>query len=173
METTWKLDAAHSDLSFKVKHLMISNVKGAFTSFTAQVVGDDFENARISAKVETQSIHTNDEKRDQHLRSADFFDAENFPAMHFKNGKITKNHAGDYAVAGELEIKGVTKPIQLEVENIGKAKDPWGNEKLALSLQGVINRKEFGLNWNAALEAGGVLVGEDIKLSADVQFVKE
>ena len=93
--------------------------------------------------------------------------------MHFKNGKITKNHAGDYAVAGELEIKGVTKPIQLEVENIGKAKDPWGNEKLALSLQGVINRKEFGLNWNAALEAGGVLVGEDIKLSADVQFVKE
>lgn len=173
--TNWVLDPTHSEVNFKVKHLMIANVKGAFQKFNASIeaVGTDFANARVQATLDASSIFTNEENRDKHLRSADFFDVEKHPHLQF-NGTEMKHVSGDdYTLTGDLTIKGITKPVTLEVEFGGRNTDPWGNEKLAFALNGRINRKDWGLNWNAALETGGVLVSDEVRLSAELQFAKQ
>lgn len=177
METTkkvvWTLDPTHSEVTFKVKHLMISNVKGEFKNFTATVDGEDFEKAKIGASIESASIDTNNADRDGHLKSADFFDVENYANLTFESTSLKKTDDYEYKLTGLLTIKGVSKEVTLDVEFGGVNKDPWGNEKAGFSLEGKINRKDWGLNWNTALETGGVLVSDEVKLQAEVQFVKQ
>ena len=170
--TIWNLDPTHSELTFKVKHLMISNVKGSFTKFNAKIEGDDFETSKITATVDATSVFTNSADRDGHLKSADFFEVETYPELKFESTSITKTDDGEYTLTGDLTIKGITKSVELDVEFGGFMKDPYGNEKSGFSFEGKINRKDFGLNWNAALETGGVLVSDEVKIAAEVQFVK-
>lgn len=168
MSTTWNLDPAHSEITFKVKHMMISNVKGRFNNFTANMTSSDdqFKNVEATADIDIDSIDTNSTDRDNHLKSADFFDAENNPKIHFEANSLN----GD--VEAYMTIRGVKKPIKLDVDFGGVQKDPWGNEKAGFTFEGKISRKDFGLNWNTALEAGGVMVGDEVKISGDLQFVK-
>ncbi|RKS03187.1 YceI family protein [Flavobacterium sp. 102] len=174
-KTTWAIDPTHSEIGFKVKHMMFTNVSGKFNLFDADIENEEenFETAAINFSAEVNSINTGNDDRDNHLRSADFFDVENFGKLTFKSTSVKKVNEGEYKISGDLTIKDVTKSITLDTEYSGLMKDPWGNTKIGLSLNGKINRKEFGLTWNAALETGGVLVGEDIKLNAEVQFVKQ
>ncbi len=173
METTWQLDPTHSELGFKVKHLMISNIKGEFRNFSAEIDGEDFSKAAISATIDTSSIFTNEDNRDAHLKNADFFDVDNHKEMTFKGNSYTKIDDENYELTGMLSIKGISKEIKLAVEYGGTSKDPWGNEKMGFSINGKINRNDYGLNFNAALETGGFLLGEEVKISADLQFVKK
>lgn len=172
METTnWSLDPAHSEVQFKVKHLMITNVTGSFQVIKASAVADEnFTNAKVSFTADSASVTTGNEQRDGHLKGADFFDAEKFPALNFES---TNYNAKEGKINGNLTIKGITKPVSLEVEFNGTNKDPWGNLKAGFSLHGKINRKDWGLNWNAPIEAGGVLVSEEVKINAEIQFVKQ
>lgn len=174
-KATWAIDPTHSEIGFKVKHMMFTNVSGKFNQFEATIENEDdaFETSAISFSTDVNSVDTNNADRDNHLRSADFFDVDNFAKLNFKSTAVKKVNEGVYQIDGDLTIKDVTKNISLEAEYSGLMKDPWGNTKIGLSLNGKINRKEFGLTWNAALETGGVLVGEDIKLAAEVQFVKQ
>ena len=169
MATKWLLDPTHSEITFKVKHLMISNVKGEFTTFNTEIDAEDdtFANAKVSAFVDTDSIFTNNADRDAHLKSADFFNAEKYPAITFEAEALT----GD--VTGNLTINGVTKPVTLDVDFGGIGQDPWVNTKAGFSFEGKIKRSDFGLNWNATLEAGGVLVSDEVKIAGDLQFVKQ
>lgn len=169
--TTWTLDPNHSEITFKVKHLMISNVKGEFKKFDITVNGDDISKANIDVQIDTASITTNNDDRDTHLKSADFFEVDKYPSITYKATGFTAD-GDDFTVNGDLTIKDVTKPVSFKGEIGGSSKDPWGNEKVGYSVEGKINRKDFGLNWNAALETGGVLVSEDVKLYAELQFVK-
>ena len=172
-KTHWTIDQAHSEIHFKVKHMMITTVTGSFGSFKggAETDGDDFENANITFTAETGSINTNAPDRDAHLRSGDFFESEKYPQLSF-TGTTKKQSDDEYELTGTLTIKDASKPVTLKAEFGGVGKDPWGNTKAGFSISGKINRKEFGLNWNAALEAGGVLVSEDVKLLAEVQLLK-
>ena len=169
MATKWLLDPTHSEITFKVKHMMISNVKGEFRTFNAEIDSEDesFKNAEVSAFIDTDSIYTNNTDRDNHLKSADFFNAEANPKITFKTNSIN----GD--ITGELSINGVTKPINLDVGFGGVNVDPWGNTKAGFTFEGKIKRSDYGLNWNAALETGGVLVSDDVKIAGDLQFVKQ
>ena len=169
----WVLDPIHSELNFKVKHLMISNVKGEFKSFTAEIDNNDFENGSVKVNIETSSIFTNNTDRDNHLKSVDFFDVENHPAMNFESTNFVKVADDEFKLKGLLTIKGVSKEVFLDVEFGGTNKDPWGNVKAGFSFSGKINRKDWGLNWNAALETGGVLVSDEVKIGGEVQFVKQ
>ncbi|MBK9290467.1 MAG: YceI family protein [Bacteroidetes bacterium] len=173
-KTIWTIDPSHSEITFKVKHLMITNVKGEFRKFSGSVetIGDDFTSARAEVEIETASIFTNNDDRDNHLRSADFFDAANFPVIKFTSTSLQPASDGDYELKGTLSMHGVEKEISLKAEFGGINKDPWGRHKAGFSISGSINRKDWGLNWNAALETGGVLVGEEVKVFAEVQFVK-
>jgi polyisoprenoid-binding protein YceI len=171
--TKWVLDQSHSELNFKVKHLMISNVKGEFRKFEAEVDGEDFTSSPILVTIDASSIFTNDDTRDGHLRSADFFDTENHREITFRSTSFRKTDAENYKLAGQLTMKGVSNAVTLDVEFGGTNKDPWGNEKAAFSLSGIINRKDWGLNWNAALETGGVLVSDEVRISGDIQLVKK
>lgn len=175
--TKWVLDPAHSEVSFKVKHLMVTNVSGHFSSFsvTAETAdGNDFTNATIGFSADAASINTKNEQRDEHLRSADFFDAVNFPQITFKAVKLEKKDGdGDYELTGGLTIKGVTKSIKLNAEFGGVAKDPWGNTKAGFTVTGKFNRKDFGLTWNAALETGGVMVSDEVRINSEIQLVKQ
>ena len=173
METTWQLDPTHSELGFKVKHLMITNIKGEFRNFSAEIDGEDFSKAAISATIDTSSIFTNEDNRDAHLKNADFFDVDNHKEMTFKGSSYTKIDDENYELTVMLSIKGISKEIKLAVEYGGTSKDPWGNEKMGFSINGKINRNDYGLNFNAALETGGFLLGEEVKISADLQFVKK
>ena len=168
MATKWNLDSTHSEITFKVRHMMISNVKGAFNTFTAEVEAEDdtFKNAKVSATIQTDSIDTNNADRDTHLKSADFFNVEQNPTITFESDSLADD------VTGHLTINGVTKPVQLEVEFGGINQDPWGNTKAGFTFEGKIKRSDFGLNWNAALETGGVLVSDEVKISGELQFVK-
>lgn len=175
-KTKWALDPSHSEIAFKVKHLMITNVKGVFKDFSASVTttGGDFTTSEIEFSLNPASVDTGAADRDNHLRSADFFDVEKYGRLSFSGKKAEKaNGDGNYLLHGDLTIKDVTKPVKLNVEFAGVAKDPWGNEKAGYTITGKIHRKDFGLNWNAALEAGGVLVSEDVTISCDVQLVKQ
>jgi polyisoprenoid-binding protein YceI len=169
----WVLDPSHSELTFKVKHLMISNVKGEFKSFTAEIDDLDFEKGTVKVLVDTSSIFTNSGDRDNHLKSADFFDVANHPKMSFESSAFKKLADDEYQLTGLLNIKGISKEVVLDVEFGGTNKDPWGNEKAGFSFAGKINRKEWGLNWNAALETGGVLVSDEVKINGEVQFVRQ
>ena len=175
VKTKWGLDAAHSEIAFKVKHLMISNVKGAFKEFDASIftTGEDFMTAEIDFWLNPASIETGALDRDAHLKSADFFDVENHKQITFIGNNYEKVDEDSYTLYGDLTIKGITKQIKLDVEFGGVMKDPWGNEKAGFTINGKINRKDWGLNWNAALEAGGVLVGEEIKISCEVELQKQ
>lgn len=175
-KTKWVLDPAHSEISFKVKHLMITNVKGEFREFDASVYtsGKELMTSEIELHINPASISTGDAQRDGHLKSADFFDVENHKQIVFEGKSFEKSGSDDiYVLNGELEIKGVRKPVKLDVEFGGIMKDPWGNEKAGFTVNGKINRKDWGLNWNAALEAGGVLVSDDVRLSGEVQLVRQ
>jgi polyisoprenoid-binding protein YceI len=173
-KTKWAIDPSHSKIGFKVKHLMISNVLGNFREFEGHVTtdGDDFSTAAISISLNSASIDTEMTDRDTHLKSADFFDAGNYPKITF-DGSGLKDLGNDiYELTGSLVIKGVKKPVVLSVEYGGLMTDPWGNVKAGFSITGKMNRKEWGLNWNAVLEAGGVLVGEELKIIGDVELIK-
>lgn len=173
--TTWNLDPAHSTAQFKVKHMMISNVKGNFTGLSGVLKLDaaNPSGSSVEASIDVTTVNTGDAQRDGHLKSADFFDADQFPALRFKSTKVTSSGGGDYAVTGDLTLHGVTKSVTFSVEDVSEpSKDPWGNLRIGLSASTKINRKDFGLSWNTALETGGVLVGEDVTISLDVQFIK-
>ena len=171
--TTWALDPTHSELQFKVKHLMITTVTGSLSVFNASLTteADDFQGAQVSFEAETNSIKTGNADRDNHLIGADFFDSETFPKIKFSSTSFEKD-GDDYVLEGDLTVKGTTKPVKLNVEFGGIAADPWGNTKAGFTLTGKINRSDYGLTWNAALETGGVMVSEEVKLAAELQFVK-
>src|SRR5690606_1298567 len=162
---TWNLDNAHSEIEFKVKHMMISNVKGYFHDFDVTVDGnaEDLTQANVDISIKTASINTKSESRDEHLRGADFFNADAYPTIRFKTNEIKKIDDDEFELTGDLTIKDVTKPASFVAEFGGLAKDPWGNQKVGYTVNGKINRQEFGLTWNAALETGGVMVSEDVK----------
>ncbi len=173
--TTWNIDPAHSVAEFKVKHMMISNVKGQFTGVSGTLTLDpsDITRSTVEATIDAASINTREPQRDAHLKSADFFDVENFPTLSFRSSKIEKRAAGELAVTGDLTIHGVTRTVVFDVEGpTAPGKDPWGNTRIGLSATTKINRKDYGLTWNAALETGGILVGDDVTITLDVQFVK-
>ena len=174
-KTKWNLDTKHSEIQFKAKHLMISTVTGTFKTFDAamETDGDDFCKAAISFSADINSISTGNEERDGHLKSADFFNAEKFPKLSFVSTNIEKKDETNFVLSGNITLLDVTKPVSFNVEFGGIAKDPWGMTRAGFTMTGKINRKDFGLNWNVLTEAGGLLVSEEIKLSASVQFVKE
>jgi polyisoprenoid-binding protein YceI len=173
-KTKWAIDTDHSSVDFSIRHMMIANVKGTFHNFSAVVEADvtDLTDATIDFKVELSSIDTRNKDRDAHLVSADFFDVEKFPEMTFRSTDIKKNGEGEYNVIGELTIHGITKPETFMVTFEGQGKDPWGNEKVGFSAQGTINRADYGLTWNSALETGGVLVGDKVKVSLQIEASK-
>ncbi len=171
----WNLDPTHSELQFKVKHLMITNVTGTFTDFSVEAESEDehFNAPVISFAAKISSINTANEQRDGHLKSGDFFDAENYPELSFKSSLVkNKDEDGNFELVGDLTIKDVTKQVTLKVEFGGIAKDPWGNVKAGFTVNTKINRTDFGLTWNAPIETGGVLVSEEVKIAAEIQLVK-
>jgi polyisoprenoid-binding protein YceI len=171
--TAWKLDSSHTSVEFSVKHLMISTVKGRFADVegTVTVPGDLLERASVTATIKTASVDTRNEQRDGHLRSRDFFDVEAFPTIGFRSTKIagTKEH---FTLSGDLTIRGVTRPIDLDVTFEGQGKDPWGGTRMGFSATGKFDRREFGLVYNQALEAGGVVISNDVRISIDAQVVQ-
>jgi polyisoprenoid-binding protein YceI len=173
--TTWNLDPAHSVAEFKVKHMMISNVKGSFSGMTGVLTehATDATLSSVEASIPVATITTGDAQRDGHLKSAEFFDAETFPAMSFKSTAVTRKGDGEYSVTGDLTLHGITRPVTFAVEGpSAPGKDPWGNTRIGLAATTKINRKDFGLSWNSALETGGVLVGEEVTINLEVQFIK-
>lgn len=173
--STWNIDPVHSVAEFKVKHMMISNVKGQFTGVSGKLTLDeaDVTSSRIEATIEAATINTREADRDKHLRSADFFDVEKFPVLTFQSTRVQRTADGELAVDGELTIHGVTRNVTFAVEGpTAPGKDPWGNTRIGLSATTKINRKDYGLTWNAALETGGILVGDEVTITLDVQFVK-
>jgi len=169
----WTIDPTHSEVGFKVKHMMFTNVKGLFNDYSADIdFNDDLKDANLQFEAKINSIFTNNADRDNHLKSADFFDVDQYPTLNFKSTNIQGN-GSEYEITGDLTIKGITKPVTLNAEFSGLMTDPWGNTKVGLNLDGKINRKDFGLTYNAALETGGVLVGEDVKLNAEIQLVEQ
>ena len=173
--TKWVIDPTHSEIGFKVKHMMFTNVSGKFSKFDATIEAEDndFENAKIEFTGAIDSITTGNPDRDTHLLSPDFFDAAQFPEIKFSATSFTKINEGEYELVGDLTLHGVTKSVKLAAEYGGLMKDPWGNTKMALALEGKINRKDWGLNWNSALETGGVLVSEEVRLNIELQFVQQ
>ncbi len=173
--STYKIDAAHSEITFKVKHLMITNVTGSFTKFdaTLEALQADFSDAKISFSADVNSVTTNNEQRDGHLKSDDFFAAEKFPTLTFTSTSFTKLNDIDYKLVGDLTLKGETKPVELNVEYGGTATDPYGQVKSGFEISGKINRKDFGLSWGALTEAGGVVVSDEVKLHVNVQMIKQ
>ena len=175
LTTTWNIDPAHSIAEFKVKHMMIANVKGHFSKISGVLVRDESDpaNDRVEATIEAASLETRDEQRDGHLKSADFFHVEKFPTLHFKSTGISVVGEEELSVEGDLTIRGVTRKVRFAVEGpTPPTKDPWGNTRVAISATTKINRKDYGLTWNAALETGGILVGDDVTITLDVEFVQ-
>lgn len=176
MATTWKLDPTHSEVAFKVKHLVITTVTGYFRSFDGTVVTEnesDFTTGKVNFTIDTGSIDTNQSQRDEHLKSADFFDAGKFPTITFVSTSVEEKGAQEFVLHGGLTIGETTKPIKLDVEFGGTVTDPYGNFKAGFEVTGKISRKEFGLTWSAVTEAGAVVVSDDVKIQASVQFVKQ
>jgi len=173
-KTVWNIDPIHSEVQFKVKHLVISTVTGGFGSYDGKIEAenDDFKNAKATFTAEIDSISTDNEDRDQHLKSDDFFNAEEYPQLNFESTNFEKIGEGAYKVTGELTIRDVTKEIELDVVHGGTVTDQYGQTKAGFEIEGAINRKEFGLTWSAVTEAGNVVVGDEIKLQVNVQFIK-
>ena len=172
--TTWRIDPAHTHIEFSVKHLMIAKVKGRFTGVTGSVrLAPGLAGSSVEVVIDASSIDTREAKRDAHLRSADFFDAEQFPNLTFRGGQVRPTGMGEFSVVGDLAIRGVTREVTLEVTDEGRGTDPWGGERAGFSATTLIDRRDFGLTWNQALETGGVLVGNDVTISLEVELVKE
>jgi polyisoprenoid-binding protein YceI len=173
--TTWAIDASHAEVGFSVRHLMISTVRGRFGGITGNVTLDESnpKASKVDVTIDVSTIDTRQEQRDAHLRSADFFDVENHPTMHFVSKRIQGDVTDEFTVVGDLTIRGTTREVTLEVKAEGRGMDPWGNERAGFSAKGKINRSDFGLTWNQVLEAGGVAVGDEIKLSIDAEVVKQ
>jgi polyisoprenoid-binding protein YceI len=174
-KNTWAIDPAHSEIHFKVRHLVIATVTGSFTKFEGSLVtaATDFSDAVITFSASVDSINTNVPDRDAHLKSAEFFDAANHPEIRFRSKRFVKEEDNNYQLVGDITIRGVTKEVKLRVEFGGTMKDPWGNEKAGFSLAGKLSRKEFGLQWNAMTEAGGAVAGDEVKLELNVEMVKQ
>lgn len=175
-ETKWSIDPAHSEIAFKAKHLMISNVKGAFREFDASIytTGNDFSSAKIDFWMNPSSVDTGEKKRDEHLKSADFFDVGNHKKITFVSDSFEKSGKDNlYNLWGNLTIKGITNRIKLDVEFGGTMKDPYGNEKAGFTINGKINRKDWGLNWNAVLDSGGVMVSDEVRIICEVELLKQ
>lgn len=173
--TTWNIDPEHSNVGFKVKHLMVSNVKGSFDKYTGVVeINDkDITKSKVDVSIDTNSINTNVQKRDEHLRSADFFDVAKFPAMTFTSKKVAKAGKDRLKVTGDLTLHGITRSVVLDVEGPSKEiKDPWGNIRKGATATTKINRKDFGLTWNKALETGGVVVGDEVTITLEIEMIK-
>lgn len=174
--STWEIDGGHSAAQFSVRHLMVSNVRGEFGKVTGTVNLDDKDvtKSTVEATIDASTINTREEKRDQHLKSADFFDVAKFPSITFKSKRVAKAGGDNLKVTGDLTIHGVTKEIVLNVEGLAKpTKDPWGNTKSGATATTKISRKDFGLTWNKALETGGVVVGEDVNITIDIELLKK
>jgi polyisoprenoid-binding protein YceI len=184
--TKWTVDPAHSEIGFKVKHLVFSTVRGIFRDFEADILTNDidFSKAEIQVRINPRSVDTNNEQRNAHLAGDDFFAADEFPEIRFTAGKFISTghvatgplavlHPGNHVLHGDLTIKGITKPVELNIEFGGVIKDPWGKEKALFSLDGKINRKEWGLNYNAVLESGGLLISEDVWIHIELQLTRE
>lgn len=172
----WALDPTHSEVHFKIKHLMITNVSGSFDIFnvTAQTENEDFTKAKLSFTADVNSISTNNEQRDGHLKSADFFDAEKYPQIKFVATKTENvDNDGSYELYGDLTIRDLTKNVKLSVEFGGVVKDPYGNTKAGFTINGKINRKDFGLTWNAVTETGGVVVSDEVKIACEIQLIEQ
>ena len=170
---TWTVDPSHSSVGFVARHLMVSKVRGAFTSFNGAVtIVDGGTGSGVQATVDTASLTTGDDGRDGHVRGADFFDVENFPTMTLVSTDLKPTGDGEFELIADLTIKGVTKSVSFDLEFVGVATDPWGNVKAGFAAEAEISRKEWGLEWNVALEAGGVLVGDKVKLQLDIQTVR-
>lgn len=170
---TWSIDLAHTQVGFSVKHLMITNVKGQFTELGGTVATTQAgSTVDVDIEIKAASITTGDAKRDAHLRSADFLHADEFPTLRFHGTRIDGNTSSRFSLHGDLTIRGVTRPVTLCVVNDGQAKDPWGNERVGYTATTTINRKDFGLEWNVALEAGGVLVGDDVRITIETQLLR-
>ena len=173
--TTWNVDAAHTHVAFAVRHLMITTVKGRFDAVSGTVRSSDAQPAKgdVDITINAASIDTREPQRDAHLRSADFLDVEKFPTITFKSRRITDVKGGNFTLAGDLTIHGVTREVVLDVTSEGRAKDPWGGERAGFTAATKINRSDFGLTWNQALETGGVLVGDEVKISLDIELLKQ
>ncbi|MCW8848707.1 MAG: YceI family protein [Melioribacteraceae bacterium] len=174
-QTSWDFDKSHSKIGFSVTHLLITDVEGQFKDFEGTIIssGDDFEGAKIDFSADIASIDTDNEKRDGHLKSDDFFNAEKFPKMTFKGKSFTKTNSKNYKLVGDLTIRDVTKEVELDVKYNGTVTDPWGNTKAGFALEGVVNRFDFNLKWNSAIESGGLVVGEDVTILAKLQLIKK
>jgi polyisoprenoid-binding protein YceI len=170
--TTYNIDKAHSEVTFQVRHLL-TKVRGRFSDFAGTIQYDEArpENSLVELTIQATSIDTNEKDRDTHLRSADFFEVEKFQTLTFHSRSIARKGANQFALTGDLTIHGVTRQVSFDVEFLGKAKDPWGNERIAFEAETTVNRKDYGLHWNAALETGGFLVGDDVKISLSIQAV--
>jgi len=175
VNTKWVIDPTHSEIGFKVRHLMISNVSGKFDQFEAEVEteNEDFATAQIRAIIKTTSVNTSNLQRDEHLRNSDFFEVENHPEILFTSQKVEKIDNDNFVLRGDLTLKGITKQVKLQVEYSGITKDPWGGQRAGFVVTGKINRNEFGLSFNAALETGGVVLGDEVKIHSEIQLVKQ
>jgi polyisoprenoid-binding protein YceI len=173
-KTTWSLDPAHSEITFKVKHMMITNVSGSLQNFSLNVEteGEDFTKSKIYFSAAINSINTGNADRDKHLKSADFFNAELNPKIEFTSQNLERKDENEFVLSGDLTIAGTTRPVKFDVEFGGLGKDPWGNRKAGFTVTGKIKRTDFGLNWNAALETGGVLVGDEVKVTGEIQLIQ-
>jgi polyisoprenoid-binding protein YceI len=174
-KTVWNVDVAHSEVQFKVKHLVISTVTGFFRSFngTAVTEGDSFEDAQVEFAIDVNSVDTGQPGRDEHLRNADFFEAEKYPEFRFVSNSLKKEKGDVYKLVGDLTIKGITKEVELLAEYGGTERDPWGNTKVGFEVSGVIDRKEYGVTFNSVTETGGLALGENIKILANIQLAKQ
>ncbi|MCO6495290.1 MAG: polyisoprenoid-binding protein [Bacteroidetes bacterium] len=174
IQSKWSIDPVHSEIGFRVRHMVVSNVKGKFQNFKVDVItqGNDFSTAQVKVDIEANSVFTDNEQRDNHLRSADFFDAANHTHLHFESTQINKISEENYKIIGNLTIRGIQKEVILDAEFGGIVNDPYGKERAGFTLSGKINRKDFGLNWSAALEAGGMVVSDEVKLNIDAEIVK-
>ena len=173
--TKWVIDPTHSEIGFKIRHLMITNVSGKFDQFEAEVQteNEDFATAKIQATIKTASVNTSNLQRDEHLRNSDFFEVENHPDILFTSSKVERIDNENFILYGDLTLKGITKPVKLKVEYNGITKDPWGGQRAGFVVTGKVNRSEFGLAFNAALETGGVVLGDEVKIHSEIQLVKQ
>jgi polyisoprenoid-binding protein YceI len=174
-QTNWSIDKAHSKIGFSVSHLVITDVEGFFKEYDGKITsnGDDFSTAQIELSINTASIFTDNEGRDKHLRSDDFFNAEKFPKMTFKSKSISKINDNKFKLVGDLTIRDVTRQVELEVKYNGMVKDPWGNTKAGFKVTGEVNRFDYNLRWNTAIETGALVVGKEVELVIDLQLVKK
>lgn len=172
--SNWNIDPSHSSVGFAVKHLMISTVRGRFAEVKGTLVSTETDpaNANVSIEILAASVDTRSEQRDNHLRSADFFDVEKHPVLTFTSRKVVGDPSATFRLVGDLSIRGVTREVTLDATFEGRGKDPWGNERQAFTARGTLNRHDFGLDWNQALEAGGLLVSPEVKLEIDAQFIR-